>query len=432
MRNYNFIENLKRRMKMKKIFKTLLAVAAVAVGTLVFSGADSEAATTFTANLQQTDCNTTSVSLKWDPYIGTQTVGHYHILYSTDGVNFGYKDYTSGTEDSITGLATGKKYYVKIQALADNKYHFEESDNFSVTNVIAESEMLEIATKPEVSAPTNVHQTAATATTASIAWDAVKGATSYTVYRRDSWSDRVKIGTTTSNKCTIAGLVNAFAADYVVEATADVVLNNGSSVISATSSTSSAVTVKTTPSKVLGVAMTNYYDSIDVAYFGWSNMNNCDGYQFQILTYKGKKLVDNYVSGNSIRISPFKKGVFTKTRVRAYVNVNGQKVFGAWSSNAYYASCSKLTVKRSANRKKINLSWKKISGVTQYQVYISTKSDGGYKKVANVSGSKNKITITKCGKSSLKKTKNYYIQVKYIGKVGGKKITSGIAGKGSI
>ena len=43
---------------MKKVFKTLFAVAAVAVGTLLFSGADSEAATTFNANLQQTDFST--------------------------------------------------------------------------------------------------------------------------------------------------------------------------------------------------------------------------------------------------------------------------------------------------------------------------------------------------------------------------------------
>lgn len=417
---------------MKKAIKTLFAVAAVAVGTLLFSGADSEAATTFNANLQQTDFSTTSVDIKWDPYIGSQTVGHYHILYSTDGVNFGYKDYTSGTEDYISGLATGKKYYIKVQALADNKYHFEESDNFAVDNVIAESEMIEVATKPEVKSPENLHQTAATATTASFTWDTVKGATSYTVYRKDGWSDYVKIGDTTSNKCTITGLTNSYAAEYVVTATTKISLNNGANSVSATSYNSSSVTLKTTPSKTLGVTMTTYYDSIAVAYFGWAATNNCDGYQFQILTYKGKKLADNYTTSSSIRIDPFKKGVFSKVRVRAYVNVNGKKVFGAWSSNAYYASCSKLTLKRSSNGKKIYLNWKKISGISQYQVYISTKDGSGYKKAKTVSGSKNKVTITKCGKKSLKKSKRYYIQVKYIGKDGKKKITSGISGRGSI
>lgn len=417
---------------MKKIFKTMFAVAALAIGTFLFSGADAEAAATFTANIEQTEQKTTRIEMKWDPYISADTVGHYHILYSTDGITFGYSGYANGTTYTMYDLAPGKKYYVKVCAMSNDVYHWEHGDTIAEQDILAESEMVEVATQPEVSTPSNLIQTVAKDNQISLKWDAVEGATYYSVYRKNSYTDYTKMGDVATNKCTIEGLTNSYAAAYVVTATTEVVTNEGKNVVSATSSYSSAITAKTLPAQTLGVSITNYYDNIAIAYYGWSVTPNCDGYQFQLLNTSGKKIANTYVSGNSIRLDPYKKGVFLKARVRAYVNVDGEKKFGEWSSNYYSASSKKIEVRRSANRKKIMLSWKKISGVSQYDVYVSTRQSTGFKKVKSVSGSKSSCTITKYGKKALNKNKTYYIRVKYIGKDGAKKYTSTIVGTGSI
>lgn len=414
---------------MKKSIKSIATLFVAAFALLLVTGTTSKAATTFTANIKQTAQSDSSVTISWDPFNGDE-VNHYHVLYSTDGRTFGFKDYNSSTSTRITGLAPGKKYYVKVCAMKN--YHYTQGDKYAVSDVLAESEMIEVATSPEVAKPTNLRQTAAGNNSITLAWDAVAGATSYTVYRYDNYWDISKVADTNATSYTIGGLSNSYAADYIVMATTSISVNNGSYTVSATGDRSNSVTAKTIPAKTLGLAMTTYYDAISVAYYGWSTTTNCDGYQFQTLTYKGKKLVDNTLTGTSIRIDPFKKNVFTKTRVRAYVNVNGQKVYGAWSSYSFYASSSKMKMVRSANKKKITLTWKKVSGVSQYKVYVSTKENSGYKLVKTLSSKKSKCVITKYGKKKLKKGKRYYVRLKYIGKNGKKKVTSGIVGAGSV
>ena len=415
---------------MKKSIKSIATLFVAAFALLLVTGTTSKAATTFTANIKQTAQSDTSVKLSWDEYIGAEKASHYHVLISNDGRNFGFKDYDTGATTTINGLAPGKKYFVKVCAMKNS--HSKHGDKYAASDVMAESEMIEIATAPEVGKPANVRQTAAGNNSVTIAWDAVAGATSYTVYRRDGYWDLAKVADTNATSYTIGGLTNSYAADYVVTATASLSVNNGSYTVSETGSNSDSVTAKTIPAKTLGLAMTTYYDAISVAYYGWSTTTNCDGYQFQTLTYKGKKLVDNTLTGTSIRIDPFKKNVFTKTRVRAYVNVNGQKVYGAWSSYSFYASSSKMKMVRSANKKKITLTWKKVSGVSQYKVYVSTKENSRYKLVKTLSSKKSKCVITKYGKKKLKKGKRYYVRLKYIGKNGKKKVTSGIVGAGSV
>lgn len=193
-----------------------------------------------------------------------------------------------------------------------------------------------------------------------------------------------------------------------------------------------AVYMRTMPAKVATTAMTNYYSSINVAYYGWTDVNNADGYQFQLLNNKGKSIYSTETAGTSVRISPYKKGVFTKARTRAYITIGNTKFFGPWSDYNYNAACKKIKMKRSANRKKITVTWKKITGAAGYKVYVSTKSNGGWKKVKTLSAKKKSCTITKYGKKKLSKKKTYYVKVEYLTKVGKKKVTSAISGIGNI
>ena len=139
-----------------------------------------------------------------------------------------------------------------------------------------------------------------------------------------------------------------------------------------------------------------------------------------------KETTSTYMS-----IRPYKVGQFTRARVRAYIIVNNTKLYGNWSDYSYNATSSKVTLKRSANKKKITVKWKKVKGVAGYTVYVSTKSNGGWKKVKNYGKKATKAIITKYGKKKLSKNKTYYVKVAYMIKVKGKKITSSIYSTGA-
>ena len=120
-----------------------------------------------------------------------------------------------------------------------------------------------------------------------------------------------------------------------------------------------------------------------------------------------------------------------KYRVRAFLtNSAGQKIYGSWSD--YKTICNQSTVKYKTSGRKIKLSWGKITGASKIKIQISTKKNSGYKTAKTLSGSKTSYTITKYGKSKLKKGKTYYVRVIPQGKVSGKTISSDVYIQGSI
>ena len=62
-----------------------------------------------------------------------------------------------------------------------------------------------------------------------------------------------------------------------------------------------------------------------------------------------------------------------------------------------------------------SITYKKVSGVSGYQIYMSTKKKSGYKKIATLSSKKSSYT-----KGKLKKGKKYYFKVRTMKKVSGK------------
>ena len=78
---------------------------------------------------------------------------------------------------------------------------------------------------------------------------------------------------------------------------------------------------------------------------------------------------------------------------------------------------------KAAAKGKIKVNWKKVSGATGYEVYISTTKNGKYKKAATIkSGKTTTKTIAKIGKSKLKSGQRYYVKVRAIKKVNNKNV----------
>lgn len=65
-------------------------------------------------------------------------------------------------------------------------------------------------------------------------------------------------------------------------------------------------------------------------------------------------------------------------------------------------------------------------GYQNIEFTFQLKKKKGYKKVATVSSKKSSYTITKYNKKKLKKGQKYYVQLRYVGKNGKKKVVSNI------
>ena len=152
----------------------------------------------------------------------------------------------------------------------------------------------------------------------------------------------------------------------------------------------------------------------------WKKVSGATGYQVQ--TYQNKKWVTiKKTSATSLTVKKLKTATTYKYRVRAYKTVNGKQVNGGFSSVVTTTTKTKapvLSVK--AGTKKATLSWKKVSGATGYEVYMSTKKASGYKKVATMK----KASSVKYTAKKLKSKKTYYFKVRAYKTVSGKKVYS--------
>lgn len=386
---------------MKKACKTLIMFFALTCGLFLYTGT-AKAATT-TMNLRQTDGTASSINLEWTASLSAE---RYEVYLSTDQKNWIKKDSSYSGKGYVYGLGADSVYYAQVRA-------YNASDVCILT-----SETAVVATRP--SEVKGLVQTGATQNSISMSWTPVSGAGGYIIYGYVNY-DWAQIATTTRNSATISGLAASTENSYCVAAIRNV---TGGTVIG---TKSNSVYMRTVPAKVSRIAMPYYWDMLREAKYEWMPVNNVDGYQYEVRNKSGKK---KYFGGTTtssyVYTKPYPRGIFLKARARAYITVGNHRLYGPWSSYTYSAANKKVSVKRSKNGKKIYLKWKKISGVSGYQVYVSTKSNSGFKKVKTLSSKKTKYTVTKYGKKKLKKGKTYYIQLRYQTKVGKKKVTSTI------
>lgn len=127
------------------------------------------------------------------------------------------------------------------------------------------------------------------------------------------------------------------------------------------------------------------------------------------------KLSIQWKSSNNKIATVDKNGKIT-ARSAGKVNIT------ATVNNKVKATC-KVTIKPRSTKLKsvkkkgkngIKITWSKVTGISNYQIYISTKSKSGFKKIATISAKKTSYTKTK-----LKKGKKYYFKIRTAKKVSG-------------
>lgn len=378
---------------MKNYIKAIVTFVFLMAAAAFMPNVADAAAPAVPTGVHQTNASGSCVEIAWN---AVPNASRYYVSWSADGVSNWSEpasyDWTTSPSDIITGLSAGSTYYVRVQCRNSN----EEYSGYS--------EPLQVVTAPDAQQMGKLTLTGATQTSLTISWTPCPGATSYSVY---DYSTDALLGTVTDTTFTRTGLAanNSYGIKVIPTKTS-------AAGYSAVSSYRSLTGIYTKPNKPVtpstaNFGLTSVYYNINVAYLGATDPSkSANGYEIEIYTVKGKKKVFTATSSN-YRFTA-KRNTPYKYRCRFYASYGDEKIYGDWSGYRYFCFQT-VSGKKYSNR--IKMSWKKVTGAKSYTVYISTKENGGYKKVKKLSSKKTSITIRKCGKKRIKKNGTYYVKV---------------------
>lgn len=316
----------------------------------------------------------------------------------------------SGTSYKDTKVRLGETYLYKLYAFkkdATKKTYLTYSSSSNTS-------------KTTIPIPQNIKTSVADASTMNISWGKVNQADGYIVYVATSKNGKytsinsVPTGLKAASKSTSLKHTGAkVGTTYYYKVRAYV--NLGGKIVY--SGYSSIVSRKQIVPKVMGIKTEQRSaNSIRVR---WNKVNNATGYEIYQARSKGgtyKKVATIKKSGTvayaAKNLSPNKRYYF---KVRAYRTVSGAKKNGKFSAvtSRKAALAKPVLTAKVKNKTSINLSWKKVAGAKQYEIYRSTSKNGKYKKIATVKA--RKFTSTK-----LKKNKEYFYKIKAVEKIGNK------------
>ena len=302
-----------------------------------------------------------SIQLTWDA-VGSAT--GYRIFRSDSSSGpFSEIGTETGTSYTDTGLTPSTTYYYQVAAY-DASGDGVRSANASATTQAA-----------PLPAPANPSAQAASQTEITLTWDAVPGASSYTVYRSSSASGPfTQLATPAQNSYTDSGLTPNTPYFYKVSAT-------GAGGEGAQSAVFSAVTLAAPTNAEAQPAGT---DAIGLT---WNAVPGATGYALFRSTRAGGPFTQvASPTTNSYTDSGLTSGTTYYYQIAA-TDASGQGVrtaeLSASTQPAAALAAPANPSAQSAGSDSISLTWDAVPGASSYAVYRSTSASGPFAQVAS-------------------------------------------------
>jgi fibronectin type 3 domain-containing protein len=247
-----------------------------------------------------------------------------------------------------------------------------------------------------------------------LTWNAVTGATGYSIYRSTSPdSGFTYLKGVTTNSYTNSGLTTGKTYYYRIKAYAMV---GGNKVMGSVSDT---VNAKPVPAKPTGLkAVSAGYNSNKLT---WNAVTGATGYSiYRSISPNNGFTYLKGVTGTSYTNTGLKTGTTYYYRICAYVMVGTNKVMSPVSAtvNAKPIPAKPTGLKATvASTASIKVSWNTVAGATGYSIYRSTSPGSGFTYLKGVTG-------TSYTNTGLTTGTTYYYKVKAYTMVGTTKILS--------
>lgn len=370
----------------------------VVVGSLVATFALGCCA--WAADVEQTAATSSSAKVTWsNPSNQQKCTVYYSETADFSNATEVAKDVKSNNKN-ITGLTPGMSAYVKVKI----------GDTYT--------DPIEIVTTPKVSNDNKIYQTGAGVGTATIKWDAVDGANGYDVYLGNAYSNTVTTNFATVKIASdISVKVRVFrksSTGFKAEADKNIYLNGLSHIRPLPGKVTTAKFAMSTASNIC----------VD-----WEPVKDAQGYELQYCNYNGKKVVTKDCGSSTLGYISNPKRIFYNAKVRAYIKIDGKKLYGAWSDKfgtaidlTYGFDGTKVANASTRKQLKVKLSWMRVKGATKYAIYMSMTNGAGFKKIKTTK--KRNLVISKFRKKKLKSGKKYYFKVVAVRKDGKTSYTS--------
>lgn len=308
----------------------------------------------------------TTVKLSWTkvPSITGYVVQQYKNGKYTNIKTLSYK---------YTSLNVAKQPYGSTQQFRVVAYVKYNSKN--IYGSYSSAAKVTLATK----APTGVKVDTVTASSGNMNWSSVTGATGYQLYRYSSSKKAyVKVVTTTKTAYNVTGLYAA--TEYKFKVRSYVKYNSAVTY----SSWSSVYAFTTLPKTIEGIKLSDMTDtSCKISWTASKTAPSYQLYKYDYSTAKWTKVANT--TNTSLSVTGLKPNSRYGFKVRGYVKIEGKYYYTAYSSilRPYTKMAAPvITSTYDGTRNEYNLSWKAVSGATEYVLERYNNSNYTWDEIA--------------------------------------------------
>ena len=352
-------------------------------------------------DLKQSNTTTSSFTLSWKKSEGATG----YTVYKYDNAKKAYiaLKTTTATKYTVSPGSAGNvgTYAVKARRKIDGTVYMS-----------AFSKSIVASTLP--SAPTGLSESSVSSDRYTLSWNAVNGASGYTVYKYDKTGEKfIKLEETTEPKTEILAVSAAQKDKYKVLAFIKTTAGklNGSY--------SSEFTAVSAPDAVKSPKLSNIKEN---AYtISWSSVHGAGGYTvFKFSSSTGKFEKVGSTKKTSYTVSGLKTGSNDIYKIRAYTSQNGKTFDGAFSPEISASTLPGVVSKlwqAGTNPKSYTLRWKNVAGADGYRVYKYDSSKKKYVFLKDTEENRLSFTDLKSGKTDKYKVRAFV-------ELGGKKYFS--------
>lgn len=384
---------------MKKIsYKIIIAIALLFIALIPNFSNAAKVSVKKVSKIWVSYTTSSKVKVKWKKVKGAK--GYKVYVYNYSKKKYELYATTSNTNIKVKKLKSATKYKFRVRA-----YKKKKGKNYYGKY----SSSVVVATAPEQ--VKKLKATGQSDSTISLKWDKVKRATSYKVYVYNNSTKKYDFKQSTSNKSTTLTGMNS-AKTYKIKVRAYKKLNGKKYY----GTYSQVIEAKTIPSKVTGVKEYDY--SLNSISLSWDKISSEATYR--IYKYNSGKNEYEYqgeTKDTYFKVSGLNPASDYNFKVRAYVKINGEKKYGAYSNIINAGTCPNEVTGLKIGKvtsNSLEVKWNKIKEANGYDIYIykdSHQSSVLYKTTSSTS-----INIT-----GLSAAKFYKFYVKAYSTINGKK-----------